>query len=522
MGNVTTTTTVASSASQALAGQLVTFTATVTPTSGAIPNGETVTFYDGAAAIGTGNTTGGVATFSTSTLATGSHSITAVYPGDSTYQTSTSKALSEVVKLNGSSTTLQSSVNPSVFGQSLTLTATVAPASGSVTPTGKVSFKNGSAVLASVTMTNGSAAFTTSSLPAGSLALSASYSGDTNFSNSSGGLTQVVNQSTNAVIVASSPNPSSLSQSVTFTATVTGQYSGAIITGSVSFMNGSKSMGSAPLNTRGVATFTNAFSTSGTDSITAVYTGDTNNQGGSSSALSQVVTNATTTTTLSSTSGDSAFVAQPVTFTAAVSSGYGAIPDGELVTFYDSSNSIGTGTTKGGVASLTTSSLTVGLHFMTATYAGDGSFLTSTSKQFKESISQQSTTTVVTSSADPAVYGGAVTFTASVTAAGPVPTGTVRFMNGASALGTAALNASGTTTFTTVTLGAGSYAITAQYNGDTNSAKSNSANLNQVVNPAATSTQIVSSINPASLAESISFTAVIAIAHHLRHWNGDI
>jgi hypothetical protein len=509
VGNVTTTTTLTSSASQALAGQLVTFTATVTPSSGAIPNGETVTFYDGAAVIGTGNTTGGVVAFGTSALATGSHSITAVYPGDSTYQTSTSKVLIQVVKLNGSSTTLQSSVNPSTYGQSLTLSATVAPASGSATPTGKVTFKNGSAVLASVTMTNGSAAFTTSTLPAGSLALSASYSGDTNFSNSSGGLTQIVNQSTTVVTVTSNPNPSSLSQSVTFTATVTGQYSGAIITGSVSFMNGSKSMGSAPLNTRGVATFTNAFSTSGTDSITAVYTGDSNNQGGSSPVLSQVVTNATTTTTLSAGAGDSAFVGQPVTFTATVSSGYGAIPDGELVTFYDSSNSIGTGTTKGGAASLTTSSLTVGLHFMTATYAGDGSFLSSTSKQFKESISQQSTTTVVTSSADPSVYGGAVTFTASVTAAGPVPTGTVRFMNGASTLGTAALNSSGTTTFTTVTLGAGSYAITAQYNGDTNSAKSVSAGVNQVVNQAATTTQLVSSINPASVAESINFTAIV-------------
>ncbi len=479
VGNVTTTTTLTSSGSPALAGQPVTFTATVTPSSGAIPNGETVTFYDGAATMGTANTAGGVAALGTSTLAVGSHSITAVYAGDSTYQTSTSRVLNQSVKLNGSSTTLQSNVNPSGYGQALTLTATVTPASGSVTPTGKVTFKNGAAVLASVAMTNGSAAFTSSTLPAGSLSLTASYSGDSDFSNSSGGLTQVVSQATNVVTVTSNPNPSSLSQTVTFTVTVAGQYQGTV-TGSVSFMNGSKTIGSASVNTRGVATFMNAFSTSGTDSITAVYAGDSNNQGGSSSVLSQVVTNATTTTSLSS-SGTPAPVGQSVTLTATVTSGYGAIPDGELVTFFDSSDSIGTGNTKGGVASLTTSSLTVGTHLLTATYAGDGSYLTSTSKVFKQSISQQSTTTLLTSSADPSVYGGAVTFTAAVTAAGPVPTGTVQFRNGATMLGTAALNSNGTTTFTTLTLGAGSYAITAQYTGNTSSAKSTSAVLNQVV-----------------------------------------
>jgi hypothetical protein len=102
-------------------------------------------------------------------------------------------------------------------------------------------------------------------------------------------------------------------------------------------MNGSKALGSAPI-AKSSATFTNAFSTVGTDSIAAVYTGDANSLTSTSAALPQVVTNASTTTTVTS-SNSSAFVGQAVTFTATVASSYGSIPDGELVTFYDAGSS---------------------------------------------------------------------------------------------------------------------------------------------------------------------------------------
>jgi hypothetical protein len=143
--------------------------------SGAIPNGETVTFYDGAVSMGTGDTKNGAATLATSALAVGTHSITATYAGDATYLTSTSKVFKQVVSLNASVTTLVSSANPSVYGQSVTLTATVAPASGSRCPTGKVTFKNGAPRSPRSSLVNGSAAYTTSTLAAGSLPLTASY-----------------------------------------------------------------------------------------------------------------------------------------------------------------------------------------------------------------------------------------------------------------------------------------------------------------------------------------------------------
>jgi hypothetical protein len=506
VGNISTTTTLTSSGSPALAGQTITFTATVAPASGAVPDGEPVTFYDGGAVFGTGSTQKGVAILATSILAVGNHSITATYAGDATYQTSTSRILRQVVSLNGSATTLGSSLNPAVYGQSVTLTATVTPTSGSLTPTGKVTFKNATGFLSSVALVNGSAAYTSTVLPAGALAVTASYSGDANFSPSSGVLTQVVILASTSTTLTSNPNPSALSQTVTFTATVAAEYLGSV-TGSVSFMNGSKTLGSAPI-TRGKAIFTNAFTTAGTDSITAVYQGDANNQTSTSQALSQVVTNAPTSTTVSS-SGSPAFAGQQVTFTATVSSTYGPIPDGEPITFYDSANTIGIGDTKGGAATMSISTLTAGTHQITATYAGDSSFESSTSKVFRQVVSQQSTTTALTSSANPSAYGQPVTFTATVTAGGPTPTGTVTFRNGTASLGIATLNSQGAATVTTLTLGAGANSITASYSGDTASAKSVSTALNQTVNPAATTTQIFSSVNPAAPGESVTFTAVV-------------
>jgi hypothetical protein len=99
VSQASTTTTLTSSANPSASGQSVTFTATVAAVSpgGGTPTG-TVNFRDGTTNIGSGTlNTSDVATFSTSTLAVGTHSITAVYAGDTNFQTSTSSAVSQVV-----------------------------------------------------------------------------------------------------------------------------------------------------------------------------------------------------------------------------------------------------------------------------------------------------------------------------------------------------------------------------------------------------------------------------------------
>jgi len=110
-----TTTSLASSVNPSAFGQSVTFTASVTvnlPGTGNVPSGETVTFKDGTTTLGTGTTNAsGVATFSTSALSAATHSITAVYAGDTNFATSTSSpALSQVVNAVSTTTALTSSV----------------------------------------------------------------------------------------------------------------------------------------------------------------------------------------------------------------------------------------------------------------------------------------------------------------------------------------------------------------------------------------------------------------------------
>src|SRR5262249_16770976 len=156
------------------------FTANVNATGGT-PTG-TVTFKDGAETLGTGTLSNGHATFTITTLAVGTHSIAAYYGGDSSFDVSTSAALNQTVSNSDSTTGLTSSVNPSVFGQSVTFTARVTASAG--TPTGSAIFKDGSTTLGSVDLANGQAMFTISTLAVGAHSVSVTYAGDPTFASS--------------------------------------------------------------------------------------------------------------------------------------------------------------------------------------------------------------------------------------------------------------------------------------------------------------------------------------------------
>ena len=300
VNQASTTTTLTSGTNSSVSGQSVTFTATVaavSPGSGT-PTG-TVNFLDNGTTIGADETlnSSGVATFSTSSLAVGTQSITAVYSGDTTFATSTSSAVSQVVDQASTTTALASGTNPSVSGQSVTFTATVAAVSpGSGTPTGTVNFDDNGTQIGTGTLTAGVATFTTSSLTVGTQSITAVYSGDTSFTTSTSSVvSQVVNQAstTTALALTSGTNPSTSGQSVTFTATVAAVSPGSgTPTGTVTFDDNGTQIGTGTL-TAGVATFSTSSLAVGTQSITAVYSGDTNFATSTSSAVSQVVNQAT-------------------------------------------------------------------------------------------------------------------------------------------------------------------------------------------------------------------------------------
>ncbi len=184
--NVSTTTTLAASLNPTVIGQLISLTANVSGIGG-IPTG-TVTFKDGTTAIGTvavDPTTGQAVGF-TSFLTTGTHNITAVYSGDTGYAASTSAPVAETVNLVGADTTTTLAVSPSpgLVGQVVALTATVTSISG--TPTGTVTFTDGSTLIGTVAInpaTHQAVGFT-ASLTAGTHSITATYNGSASFAGS--------------------------------------------------------------------------------------------------------------------------------------------------------------------------------------------------------------------------------------------------------------------------------------------------------------------------------------------------
>jgi hypothetical protein len=141
-----------------------------------------VTFLDGGSPIGTGSVTAGAASFSTSSLTAGSHTLSARFEGITGYLPSTSPTFVETIGKIATTTTVNLSVSRSFFSRPVTLTATVAGTTG--TPTGSVTFYDGVNSLGAVGLTAGSASLTTSALVTGSHNISSIYAGNGTYAGS--------------------------------------------------------------------------------------------------------------------------------------------------------------------------------------------------------------------------------------------------------------------------------------------------------------------------------------------------
>jgi hypothetical protein len=241
--------------------------------------------------IGTARPTGGQggsATLSYSLFTHGTHTITGVYAGDSNFVASTSNS---VVLVFGQATpgiTLTASpVTPGSYGQSITFTATLTGPAADPTdlPTGSVQFFDGATSLGTGTIGGSGTAVATvtlsgvSSLGAGTHSITAVYSGDTEFNAvTSTALPCIVNKASASVtiVTASSLNPATYGDSVTFTMAVASSIGAAIPTGSVSVSDGGTSLGTVTLNGAGSGTLTVPLFTAGTHTLTITYSGDAN------------------------------------------------------------------------------------------------------------------------------------------------------------------------------------------------------------------------------------------------------
>ena len=291
VNRASTTTTLAASAHPAHVNERITYTASVSGQYGGAATG-TVVFQDNGATIATVAVSGNQAATSTSYASEGTHSVVAIYSGDTNYTGSTSSTLIEKVEADKPPYTTETMVATSqstVFiDHSVTFTATVTSLYGTIPDGETVTFYDGrkddQIEIGTGTTSGGMATFTTSSLPAEALTITAVYAGDPTFKPSSGKVKQVVNLYPTTTTVSASGNPACAHDQITFTAVVTSA-GGPTPTGQVFFT----AIGGYVTLVDGVAKGVFRGRSPGRFGVTAKYEGDAFNAKSSSAAYQERV-----------------------------------------------------------------------------------------------------------------------------------------------------------------------------------------------------------------------------------------
>ena len=502
-------TTLSSSENPATTGDTIVFSVNVTST-GSTPTGN-VTLMDGTTTIATTPlTSGGVASFTLSNLASGSHPLTAAYAGDRSNAASVSNVLNQVVKdkLAATATSMASSASPAIAGASITLSATVStvtPNSGNGNIGGSIAFREGANILgvaplnaASATGNLATASLSLSTLPVGTHTITAVYSGNSSFAGSTSvPFTQVVQLASSRIVLTTAASPSIAGRALSLTAALVS--TGGIPSGQVSFLDGATVLGTATINAQGYAVLAvpGRFWTVGTHSLTAVYNGDDADGGSTSAPVAELISIAASNVTLRS-SLNPAGLGASISFTAGVTT-TGGTPAGS-VEFFDGTISLGaipvvaTGATSAS-ASLTTTALAIGTHTITAVYSGDLNDSPATSPSVPEIIQTATIGIALGSSANPSVFASPLAITATVTGNGSNPTGSVTLLDAGAALATLPVPANGVVQFLNPALAIGVHPLTAAYSGDINHAAVTSALLTETILQATRTSLAASSLS---------------------------
>lgn len=403
---------------------------------------------------------------------------------------------SNIVQLQSNTTVaVTSSGTPSPFGSSLTISATPATVGG-ITPTGTVQIYDGATLLTTATLASGVATYTTSALTRGTHDLQGIYNGDANYTSAVSPLySQYVANPAITAVLASSLNPSTYNAAVTLTLTL----GNSTATGTVRFYDGANLLGSATVAS-GVATLSTSTFAVGSHTLTANYLGDGNFSPATSAAVTQVVNLSVAATTALSVSPASIVYGNAATMTATL----GTTAATGTVQFTNAGGTLlGTAPVVNGIATFTTSSLSVASYTITATYSGDTNYATSASATAALTVTQATPVFyAVTASPSPSVYGGSVTLTQ---AAPPGATGSISFTANGTALGSATI-VNGVATFTTTALPTGSVALTTHYGGSANYAAANPPAGAVTVNQA---TPVLSALTASPTTASVGSTITL-------------
>ena len=511
----TTTTVVSSSSTSPVHGQSPVFTATVDAGGSAVTG--TVDFFADGTKINPSPVpvVSAQAQFASYAVSTGNHAFTAQYNGDANNLASNNNAAPLLLTVNRASvqvSTPSSPGNPLYGAMTFSVTVSVLAPGGGV-PSGTISLNDGPFTVATANLAAGAATFSVTTLGVGSHTLTAVYPGDSNYAPAtSAALPLTVSKGTPGLTLTSNPaSPLASGQTTVLTATLTSCPSA---TGTVAFYESAVSISPNPIRvTGGQAQFAYAPHGTGAHRLSAVYSGDSNCAAADTSGSPLVLTvqQSAPSITLRVNSSPLPY-GQPAVFTANVAAVAPATgtPSGNVI-FKDGGLVFARASLADGAAILTTSSLPVGSHVISAEYGGDTDFTISASAVLVMEVEKALTITNLTVSQTAATTA----LTASVSSSGTnIPVGSVQFFNGTTMLGTAGLSYAAGAASASLSVAAQAGTVTAVYTGSGNFQPSTSQPVNLTLTPKA-ATSLALKVNPAPAIMGQPVTCTLNLA-----WNG--
>lgn len=266
--------------------------------------------------------------------------------------------------------------------------------------------------------------------------------------------------------------------------------------GTVTFRAGTKVLGTGAVNADGVATLDISSLVVGLHGISADYSGD-NRAAASSTVVSTDVTvdPIAASVAVSATQAGSAFGSK-VTLNATVKAG--SLTAAGNVTFFDGTTKLATVKTKDGRASFSTTKLTIGEHELNASFDGDARTTTAASDSAAiVTVGKTVAKVALKASSASTTYGAPLTFTATVTTPGFVPSGKVTFVVAGKNVRTVSVNSNGVATFNASKYAVGSHRVTAKFAGNGNATAATSTTAAATVKAAPVKVTLARTINAA-------------------------
>jgi hypothetical protein len=427
--------------------------------------GGTVALRDGSYVLGTATLDAGHTSLTVSTIAVGERTITAEYGGDGWFQAGTGTT-TQTVDPDATTVTVLSSEPDQLYGRPVTLTAAVT-GTGSLTPTGTVTFTAGRTLGTATLDPSGRASITVTDLEVGSYPVQAAYAGDGSFTAGAGQLVQRVAAGPTATSLAVSPGSPTAGQTVTLTAKVTAPGAALTPTGTVDFYDGDVVIGSGAVDGSGTATLSRAFDRS-THELQARFRATSSWQG-SASAVQTVTPGQVTASLAMDAAPNPAMVGHEVTFVAVLTAAPGVAAPTGVIHFTDGTGALGSAPIVDGAAVLTVRAPAApGAWVVSGWYPGDLRYRSIAPTPVTVVVGAAPTTTTVVSAPNPGfALDGAVTVRARVTGAeavGPLA-GTVRFSSDSPVLATqsAPLDGDGFAEISISDVPAGPWTVQAEY-----------------------------------------------------------